>query len=352
MWTSSSRDIWHSESSIAYRPYRYDPNQLRVRSSVINGQYDHPPWTPWNWIRPKEVLGFLSDLLHGPGTVTLNQSASYLAVSAESTTIYYRVLFDEDCFDAEGRTIGICSGRITLAGAQRKVVVGEHFILLGECSDNGFTTNTTMPEIGINKVARDVEVQPYYVDIPVHAEMDARLEEHVIAVSTRIVSSLLDSYLKPIPVSLHACIHNLLLCLVGKPCGHDRMAPLLATSNNIEIATFLTHTFRKDYDDSFALSTFNNSPVRLFALKDAPLKQLLQMGLLRSYYQGVESHFIMLQGESCLSCAIREAGAAREESMEEERKNRVNNEAWRAKERESRREVVGGGREVIIVVMT
>lgn len=296
-------------------------------------------WTPENWTRPKELLRFLSNILHGVSAITLDDHPAYLAVSADCTTIYYRALFEEECFDDFGRTVRICPGRVTLLGALRDVVIAEHLVSPAD-SSTGFTTNGIMPEVGITKIARDYEVRPLYIDVPVHIEMKATLKEYAIAVSTNIVSSHPNSNFNKIGASLHTCIHNLLLSYVGKPCGHNRMTPLIAKSDELQFATFLTHS-SNEYDDPFS-SVIDQVHIRFFALKGAPLKQLLQMGLLRFNFLGEGAGNIMLQGQSCLNCAINELREKRSKRLEKERIDRMTK--WSGS--------VEKGSDVLVIVMT
>jgi len=117
------------------------------------------------------------------------------------------------------------------------------------------------------------------------------------------------------------------------------MSPLIVSSNDVELTTFSPNVcrpnekgiasieFQHPSDPSARLiSLKDNPPVRLIPLKDDQLMQIIQLEFIqrkRLGYREFTQNFTIVQGESCLSCAIQEVRRVRSEwlAMDIQRKH-------------------------------
>ncbi|CZR68801.1 uncharacterized protein PAC_18701 [Phialocephala subalpina] len=291
-----------SAAALALMQCVYDATGLRVQADVVNGTR-MTKWAKYAFqckgvcdgsIDCIEVVNYLCQLLHGyevPETLSTDHAIwrfrGILAVSIGSVTVYYRALLDKECFDQKGRMLAIASGRISCNGELRPLVTEPIY----------FTSDEKHGAVGIfAKMADQSVITPHYISGPLKIKGQISLAEE----GTFLVKCGLGDNEGGFSTSiaLRWCIQNILRIRVMEDCSHDKNRGYVVRDSRG--FTYVASVWKKNFRDTPA-----DDSVVLYALKDSTLEQLLLIGLrsrLGSTFSDVEN--VVLQGDSCLECAV------------------------------------------------
>ncbi|KAK1475724.1 hypothetical protein CABS01_04001 [Colletotrichum abscissum] len=119
-----------------------------------------------------------------------------LGVSGRAFTIYYACILGTDCFDVFGRTIHIRSGRASVAGAFRNVIVER---LYPDMEGNGSDPTNELAEVV--SLATGTTLGPHHRPPESRIAMDVIIQEEIVETRPQLLQSLLAA-LPPLDKSL------------------------------------------------------------------------------------------------------------------------------------------------------
>lgn len=275
----------------------FDPSGLRLYANAVNGTIRSDltrkllnftfEITDQIQTKAEEWLLHLSFLLHGePIAVT---TSNLLAVSVGSSSIYYRAILDEDCFDELGRVIAICPGRISVANTMRNYVVDSFYGFSSKLGAGRIAGTSNVYPVGLN-------IKPHYAQGAAKVSIACSLQETVILLSCSIYSeSLLPSVFDKGSGALNLCfqIGRFLQQPVPQPCHHTHDRPYTVTGNSkVQVATL-----------GAAPANIYNGLV-LYATAGCPIEQMIQGCMLSDSHNSTKRVYGCFQGEACLECAL------------------------------------------------
>ncbi len=223
----------YASSVAALMQCRYDPETTRVQAALLEGRVGSS-WVE-GCILPDDlipVLNFghgsilslfshLSHLLHSGDSdaPSENKIASLrynvLGISGGSTTIHFSLILTDDCYDAQGRLITISSGRATVNGLMRHLLLETK----GQAPVAGAFSDLPRPKT--SEVAVGTYVQPHYRPGNLRIFLDAIVTEGEIRVS----AALGDDITRARPICLFRLIDNLFFTTINRPCSHSHDEP-------------------------------------------------------------------------------------------------------------------------------
>ncbi|KAK1468168.1 hypothetical protein CCUS01_06670 [Colletotrichum cuscutae] len=174
---------------------------------------------------PKDVLWFLGELIccdYTPFWLDVavigdprGQAKEVLAVSGRAFTISYKGVMENECFDECGRTLRIQSGRASVAGAFRNIVVEDTF---------AYPHNTLhqINEIAdVVSLAGGTTLEPCHRPPETSITMDAFIREDVIAVRLNLAGKTS----RPVVASFAFCVRMLMALWTVPKCNHEKDGP-------------------------------------------------------------------------------------------------------------------------------
>ncbi len=291
----------YASSVIALMQCRYDAEAIRVKSDLLGGT------VTTGWVRgcvlesgesslameSRQLFSHLSQLLHSGDSdapdethiQSLKERMHLLGVSGGSTTIYYTLILTDDCYDGQGRLLTIASGRASINGVMRHLLVeaNDEIPHMGHMR-LGFDLGgvSGLPPTKTSEVVAGTYIQPHYRPSNLRVFMDATITEHEI----RIGLALGDHVSQAKRIFLSKCIHNFLLTVIYRHCSHPHDEPW-KTANSTAGPIRLS---------PFSLSATAREPGQLilYALKGRKLEQLIQCYI---------DECAVLQLLVCLGCA-------------------------------------------------
>lgn len=262
-----------ASSAVALVQCRYDTKEIRVTSSLLDGT------ATTSWVRgcimeqgessialeSRQLFSHLSRLLHNgdsdvPNEIEIQNLVGrlrILGISGGSTTVYYTLILSDDCYDTQGRLITISSGRASINGVMRQIIVEKNV----EIPDIRYNQRCELPTAKTSQVAVGTYIQPHYRPGGWRIFMDAAVTEHEICISTAIGYDIS----KTIPVILSECIHNLFTTIILPPCGHSPDDPWK-----------INHLDEPVQVSPFSRSMHSTGVFMVYALKGEKLEQLVQ----------------------------------------------------------------------------
>ena len=263
-----------ASSTVALLQCRYNAEQIRVRAALLDGT------VTTSWVRGcilengessialdgRQLLNHLSQLLHGGDSdvpnesemQSLGQGMHILGISGGSTTVYYTLVLSDDCYDTHGRQITISSGRASVNGVLRQIIVEKTTDAppIGEPSQRFPPPKTT-------RIAVGTYLQSHYCPGDQRIFMDAMATEHEIRISTAVGCDLSRAE----SIILSQCIHAFLEMFILRTCEHPSDDPWKITDPRHVVLV-----------SPFSASPNTDRPAThvVYALRGRKLEQLVQ----------------------------------------------------------------------------
>ncbi|KAK1499088.1 hypothetical protein CTAM01_07009 [Colletotrichum tamarilloi] len=218
-----------------------------------------------------------------------------LGISGRAFTINYKCVMENECFDHCGRIIRIQSGRASVAGNFRNVVVEE--LPRGP--------NTTLNRVNetaeVVALAGRTMLKPGHRPSETEITMDAFTQEHVIFVQLKLRGKTS----RPVAASFTLCVYQLISCWAVPKCNHEEDKPYMVENDqDVAVSGFHVASLRRR----------DAAEVLVYASHGNKLEQLLVCGLMLhevsrwadrpcGFHKTTEP--AVLQASACLRCCIR-----------------------------------------------
>ncbi|KAI3533444.1 hypothetical protein CABS03_03300 [Colletotrichum abscissum] len=219
-----------------------------------------------------------------------------LGVSGRAFTIYYACILGTDCFDVFGRTIHIRSGRASVAGAFRNVIVER---LYPDMEGNGSDPTNELAEVV--SLATGTTLGPHHRPPESRIAMDVIIQEEIVYVQLKLAGKTSG----PVKVSFQRCISRLTSYWAVPKCNHEKDGLYtLENDQDVVLSGFQVASLRRR----------DAAEVLVYALHGNTLEQLLVCGLMKREVDRwvgppVERHVVtgrcVIQASACLTCCIR-----------------------------------------------
>ncbi|KAI1418381.1 hypothetical protein F5Y13DRAFT_196182 [Hypoxylon sp. FL1857] len=271
-------------SVISLMRCRFDASQLRLREDVLLGKFG--PAFNLQRDNKRAISGFselIDIMLLISGDVDqlldralgLNEDHSIVGLSNGSHTVCLTCVLRNDCFDNQGRFLTLWSGRASLNGTQRSLIVDKH--VYNRSSPPQMTALTSLAPGSI--------LEPHYCPSNMKIYMNACLTEEAISLQLMVGLERLLAQ----PVNFFDCILDTLDGDILR-CPHDpRDKFQVARDQNLAIVGFPI----ANEDEQ------TKKPIQLVALHGNKLEQLLANWLI----DFVDEEFIF-QLFACLKCCV------------------------------------------------
>ncbi|KAK1544597.1 hypothetical protein CPAR01_02099 [Colletotrichum paranaense] len=218
----------------------------------------------------KDVLCFLGELIccdytshwfdgaaiEGPK----GEAKEILVVSGRDFTINYKCVMENECFDECGRTLRIQSGRASVAGAFRNIVVEDTVIdphnVLGHNETTDFVS-----------LAGRTTLEPCHRPPETGITIDASIQENAIAVRLNLAGKAP----RPVTASLAYCVYTLMTYWAVPKCNHEKDGPYTLEHDQDVVVSGFHVAFLPQRDAAEVL---------VYALTGNTLEQLLICGLM------------------------------------------------------------------------
>lgn len=277
-------------SALALMFCQFDPAQVRMQGSVLTGSHV----TTWSRhvtrndrvgdMRFDHILLHIIHLVSGSGWVDSaveerSAGAEVVGLSTGSYTVSYTGILEKDCFDEIGRFLTLQSGRPSLNGVLRSMIL--------QTESTGFLERPVQQPSG-TALAAGSPLKPHYAPSEINVRFLTRIAENAIIVDTEIGTG--SSYKK---VLMEEGMHRLLFGVKAPECAHDPNTPYqVAEGEALSVSGFV----------SDSVSHLPGMKKAVFALQGNKLEQLLVSSAVSSGHK-----LQVLQLRACLECSIQTA---------------------------------------------
>ncbi|KAK0368812.1 hypothetical protein CLIM01_13833 [Colletotrichum limetticola] len=255
-------------------------------------------------VTPEDVLYFLGELIccdytshwfDGVATeVPKGEEKGVLVVSGRDFTINYKSVMENECFDECGRTLRIQSGRASVAGAFRNMVVEDLVTNPQTVLDHKETDDFV-------SLAGKTTLEPCRRPPETGITMDASIQENAIVLRLNLAGKMP----RPVTTSLTQCVYTLMAYWAVPKCNHEKDGPYTLEHDQDVVVSGFHVAFLPQRDAAEVL---------VYALRGNTLEQLLLCGLMKwevdrwaelPYDRDWRSRRCILQASACLKCCIR-----------------------------------------------
>lgn len=231
-----------ASTSAALAQCRYNSSEIRIRSDLLTGKCT----TAWSRgcimdggkadiaLSSHQLLSHLSQLLHGivsnaisdKEVLELRPNISVLGISSGAYTIFYTCLLEEQhTYDEYGRMITIATGRASVQGELRNLIVEARQML------DSTRRRIRWRSADLSSVAPGTLIEPHYRPSDCSISMEAYLSEKEIHIVTTLVH---DVHAIHFLVSLADLFHYLLAVVQIIPrCDHEPDRPFHVTKPDV-----------------------------------------------------------------------------------------------------------------------
>lgn len=283
-------------SIVALMQCRYNPDEIRVRRDIISGAV----MTSWCWTIAKNFESvcknyrtsktLLSHILQlvggvdaiGPQEDVVEQAGAdhdLLGLSGGAYTIIYSCILQEDCYDESGRLLTLMSGRASVDGAMRCLIVE---YIRNDYAPFFWDQGYDALDSGVSVLAAGSYLESHYAPSRYPIGMRASVREHHILIYTTISLDNSHTYKTLIAKSIRDFVTRV---HVPKTCQHSRKRPYQVRNTE---APFVVSPFT-------VAQVSSRTPIEFMALKGNKLEQLIQTIVTAVY---------VLQLDSCLDCLV------------------------------------------------
>ncbi|KAI3532283.1 hypothetical protein CSPX01_13595 [Colletotrichum filicis] len=142
------------------------------------------------------------------------ETKEILVVSGRAFTINYKCVMENECFDECGRTLRIQSGRASVAGAFRNIVVEDRVTDPHNVLDHNETTDFV-------SLAGRTTLEPCHRPPETGITIDTSIQEDAIAVRLNLAGKTP----RPVAASLAHCVYTLMTYWAVPKCSHEKDGP-------------------------------------------------------------------------------------------------------------------------------
>ncbi|KXH62579.1 hypothetical protein CNYM01_02782 [Colletotrichum nymphaeae SA-01] len=220
----------------------------------------------------EEILQFLGELIccdYSPrwldGAIpahSVAKGSGILVLSGRGFTINYKCVIENECFDECGRILRIQSGRASVAGAFRNIVVEDTFSVPYD------TLHRINETADVASLAGRTTLEPNHRPPETKITMDAVLQEGTISVQLNLAGQTS----RLVAASFTRCVRDLMSFWAVPKCNHEKDRPYtLEHDQDVVICGF--HVASLPQRDA--------AEVLVYALRANTLEQLLVCGLMQ-----------------------------------------------------------------------
>ncbi|KXH40078.1 hypothetical protein CSIM01_09933 [Colletotrichum simmondsii] len=192
----------------------------------------------------------------------IGESDVILGVSGRAFTINYKCVMEHECFDHYGRYMRIQSGRASVAGTFRNVIVEDTLRRPDRILDQIDET------VDVVSLAKKTTIEPCYRPPETGITMGAFVREEVISIQLNLSRKTS----RPVAVSFMPCMYRLMSSWAAPKCNHEKDRPYtLENDQDVAVSGFHVASLRPR----------EAAEVLVYALRGNTLEQLLVCGLMQ-----------------------------------------------------------------------